>query len=219
LIDLLNESLDNIASIFSLIVGILYAVYWFKVEADRAFSFLTLYLGLTVIINLTMTFYATHKWNNLFISHFYFISQFVLLSQFYYCLFKKKQKQLVRFLQILVLLIIIINFIIDPAIFFKFSLLEVFVTAITLLVFTIIHLYNSLIEKGTYQYVNAGILIYLSMSTLIFFLGNYLALSKDLPEGLSNNIWNINILLVLIYQTFIFLEWKINISKWKTKNP
>jgi len=220
LIEILKENLDNIVVFFSIAVGVIYAIYWFKVKGEKAYTYLTAYLVLTTIINLIMTYYAINKWNNLFLSHFYFMIQFIFLSQFYYELFKKEQLRFVRYVQLLVLIILTCNFIIEPLIFFRFSLLEVFLTSFSLFLFSVVHLYNSLVKKGKYLFFNAGILIYSSISTLIFFLGNYLSLgSTDMSRDIKLNIWNINVLITLVYQVLIFLEWKTNISKWKLKNP
>ena len=64
------------------------------------------------------------------------------------------------------------------------------------------------------MYINAGILIYLTTSTLIFILGDYLS-------GISNaavkNIWFINAVLYVTYLVLIFIEWWKNFRVIKNK--
>lgn len=64
------------------------------------------------------------------------------------------------------------------------------------------------------MYINAGILIYLTTSTLIYILGNYLASYKS---DLITHIWFLNKVLYVIYMSLILIEWKTNILPLKNK--
>jgi len=154
--------------------------------------------------------------NNLFLSHFYFIPQFILLSFFYRNLFKRKQQRLVLGILTLVLAILIVIFLRNPSIFYTFSIVEVFITSLPLVIYSIIHLYNGLSEKSRFLYINSGILIYLSASTLIFILGDYISRIKT--ENIDvRYIWNINQYLYIGFLIAIFLEWYYNLRHLKTK--
>jgi hypothetical protein len=57
------------------------------------------------------------------------------------------------------------------------------------------------------MYINAGILIYITTSTLIYILGNFLA-TQDNNIAVTN-IWFLNKVLYIVYMLLIMLEWKM----------
>jgi hypothetical protein len=67
------------------------------------------------------------------------------------------------------------------------------------------HFYNILNEKKRYYYLNTGILLYLFGSTVLFMSGN---LISRLDLALSKIVWILNLLLYIVYQIFILLEWR-----------
>ena len=184
-----------------------------KFRKNKSYCFITAYLLVTGIIQLLSHYLAkTYKDNgigNLFLSHYYFISQFVILSLFYRNLFTKLQKKLVGLSISLVLIILAIRFFLNPSLYFNFDLFEIFICAIPLIAFAVIHLYNSLTESKGFLYVNASILIYISTSTLIFFLGKYLSQSNSLMN-FGFDIWFLNSIFYLIFLVLIFIEWYKN---------
>lgn len=182
-----------------------------------AYNLLIIYIVLNLINSVTIEYLYHEKIENLYLSNFYLIFQFILFTYFYLHLFKnKKQKIYVKTLFVVVLSILTIQYLINPLDFFYFNLLEVFLTSLPLITYSIIHLYNSLVTEGKFLYINAAILIYLSSSTLIFFLGNYLrAISKDD----ANIIWLILKILYSIFLILYTLEWKNSFSSYKIKNP
>lgn len=146
-----------------------------------------------------------YKVNNLYLSHYYFIIQFILLSYFYRQLFAEiKKKRIVDVLFILVGIILSIQYIKNPSIYYKFNLLEIVLTSLSLVSFSVIHFYNSLTEKMEFIYVNSGIFIYLIGSTLIFCSGNFIG---DSSISFKNILWILNSILYLVCQVFIFIEW------------
>jgi len=157
---------------------------------------------------------ASYKEHNLFLSHYYFILQFIFLSLFNRTLFKNSQKKLVIVLLITVITVLAIQYLIWPEIYFKFNTTEVFITSVPIVVYSMIHLYNSLHNPPKYMYINAGVLIYITKSTLIFILGDYLSSSAS---GAVNNIWFINKILYVIYLLLILTEWWKNFRVIKIK--
>ena len=182
----------------------LYLLSYKKHSKELTYKLFSLYLICSVIINIGVITLAAFREHNLFLSHYYFILQFIILSFFYRLLFETAQKRLVVFLLVLVLGILIILFTISPEIYFKFNTTEVFITCSPIIVYSVIHLYNSLSKPSKYMYINTGVLIYLTTSTLIFILGDYLSGSNT---GAVNNIWFINKVLYVIYLLLIFTEW------------
>jgi hypothetical protein len=87
--------------------------------------------------------------NNLFYLIFYFVGQFVLLSLFlkvYLKLVHKNNSKLVSNNGISVLAV---QYIIDPNVFFKFNLFEIFITSL-IIILAAIHLYNLLSEEKSF---------------------------------------------------------------------
>lgn len=116
---------------------------------------------------------------------------------------------------VLVIITLIIQYSIKPSLFFNFNILEIFLTSFPLVVYSIVHLYNSLSRKGQFMYVNAGILIYLTTSTLIFILGDYLASERS---DLIRKIWYLNKVLYIGYLVLILMEWKNYSQPVKSKS-
>jgi ABC-type transport system involved in cytochrome c biogenesis permease subunit len=83
-------------------------------------------------------------------------------------------------------------------------------------VYSMIHLYNSLNESPKYMYINAGVLIYITTSTLIFILGDYLS-GNSISSSSVDTIWFINKVLYVIYLALIFIEWWRNFRVIKNK--
>lgn len=148
--------------------------------------------------------------NNLFLSHFYFILQFVLISFFYLHLrMNDFQKKTIKIGFVSCLVVLGIQYALDPGAFFKFNLFEIFITSFLLIIYTTFYLYNLLNEKKEFYYINLGILIYLFGSTVIFLAGNLTTIYK---LKLVFNIWILNAILYVIYQLMILFEWKKNYS-------
>lgn len=212
----INEFLEEIFLFLNVIL-------YFKTPSyRRSLIFFRSYLLIILIIQVTMAVIRylinidimSKEPGNLYLSHFYFISQFIFLSLFYYNLFKKKQLIIIKVLFPIVLIPLVIQYSFKPKIFYEFNILEVFITSFPIIVYSIIHLYNSLTEKTRFFYINAGILIYLSVSTLIFILGDFIS---GLDIELVENIWLINKYAYIGYLIFIFLEWKFNLQSYKIK--
>ncbi|AXO80486.1 hypothetical protein DZC78_08855 [Olleya aquimaris] len=193
------------------------AILFFKSYTSKksmAFKYFSIYLGtslIIVVITSTLSFFSK---DNLYLSHFYFIGQFILLSLFYKELFNSTQKKIVNTILILVLLTLSIQYANKPNLFFKFFVFEIFITSFPIVIYSIIHLYNSISKKGAFIYINAGILIYLTTSTLIFILGDYLS---EYNNTTIKKIWLVNKVLYLLYLILIFVEWKTTLSMDKNK--
>ena len=143
--------------------------------------------------------------NNLFLSHFYFTLQFIILSLFYYQLLKENyQKKIIIFNLIVCLTILSIQYALDWSLFYRFSLLEIFITSLPIIIYATFHLYNLLNEKRKFYYINIGLLIYLFGSTIVFLTANLLiSLDNKMP---FRYIFDLNVYLYVVYQLFILYE-------------
>lgn len=201
---LFDKFFEYLGLILILVNCILY-ISSLKKDSPKSYKIFTLYLLVSCILFLIMFVLAVFENPNLFISHYYFISQFVLLSLFYKQLFKTKQKLLVNYIGVFVFITLIIQYIIQPERYFSFNLFEIFLCCTPLVLYSIIHFYNSLARPGSYMYINTAVLIYISSSTLIFILGDFLS---GIDSPLIKLIWTMNKVLYVIYLSLILMEWK-----------
>ena len=194
----------NIACIFLLINFILF-ISKFKIE-NKPYKIYTIYLGVIVLIEILIRIFVSFGYQNLILSHFYFTGQFILLSLFYLELLKENyQKVLVKFNLVIVPIILAIYFLINPIQLHQFCLIEILLTSITLIGYSTFHFYNMLTNKKEFYLINCGILIYLFGSTVTFLPRN---LYTMYGVSFTMVLQSLNITLYLIYQIFIFLEWK-----------
>lgn len=193
---------------------VLYIKNFVKAESDTLKYFIY-YLVVTFCVQLYSMILAHFGENNLYLSHFYFVPQFLLLSCYYKKLFSNFQKKIVNGTLVIVLIILAFQYVMTPSLFAQFNVLEIFITSFPIVVYSIMHLYNSLTKKGDYLFINAAVLLYLSTSTLVFILGDYFAtLGKS---KLVVNIWDFNRVVYIVFLLLILAEWKTSIKPIKNK--
>ncbi|EDP95986.1 hypothetical protein U8527_13845 [Kordia algicida OT-1] len=200
---------SNIGKIVLGINTILFLIVFFRNE--KAYKIFTGYLFLMSIVQ----FFTYYLWKegvyNLHLAHYYLTTQFIILSLFYYTLFKNKtQKWLVISVLIIIVIILIIQSYILPELLYRFNLLEIVLTSLPIVFFSVIQFYNSLSEKRKFMYVNSGIFIYILTSTLIFCSGNIV---NDITTEFRTLLWFMNVILYLVYQLLISAEWFLNFRK------
>lgn len=145
--------------------------------------------------------------SNLFLSHFYFGLQFILLSFFYYQLMKESiQRKIIVAVFIFCCIVLTLQYVIFPDLFYSFNLFEIFITSLPLIVYATFHLYNLLNEKKHFYYINFGLLIYLFGSTVVFLTTNLLLSLKTYDS--FEFIYNLNVYLYALYQLFILFDLK-----------
>lgn len=172
---------------------------------NRALRIFTLYMLVIAVVQLTTRYYSRNGLNNLFLSHFYFILQFIFLSFFYKTILPvASQKRGVVAGLILCLSILGIQYYYNPLLFFKFNLLEIFITSFLTLIYALFHFYNILNESKQYYYLNTGIFIYIFGSTVLFMSGDILS---TFDKSYGKIIYTLNGLLYVVYQVYIFIEW------------
>ncbi len=213
---LINTFFEYTGIILIFINAILYVISYRTNERAVAYKFFTWYLIISFLTSLSVFILNKFVINNLYLSHVYFITQFILLTYFFRALFNPKQKKYPLFVLAIVLTTLAVKYAYNPSLFFKFNLTEIFITSFPLVVYSIIHLYNSLNKSSSYMYINAGILIYISTSTLIFILGDYLSIFSNNPA--VKNIWFINKVLYVIYMILILIQWKTKFQQVKSKS-
>ena len=198
---------DKLRLIAHIILGINFLLFLSKYKiGSKAYKIYSIYLGLIVLIEITIKLVVDFGFENLIFSHLYFTGQFILLSLFYLELLTEKyQKKIIKFNLILIPLILMVNFFINPSEIHKFSLLEILLTSISIISYCTFHFYNMLSNKKEFYLINCGIIIYLFGSTVTFLPRNL-----HVIYGYSFNmaLQILNIVLYIVYLVFIFLEWR-----------
>jgi hypothetical protein len=178
------------------------------VGKDNLYRTLTLYLITLSVVEIFCNVIGILKPNsNLFISHFYFNFQFLFLSFFFYKLFKNKLLKKAIIITIFVFWIILFRqYYFNTALFWQFNLFEILAISFILISYSLIHLYNTLGEEKKYFYFAIGLVMYLLCSSIIFMSGNLELVFYNDPYI---DIWIFNSLFYIVYQCFIFKEWKM----------
>lgn len=212
--NIINSFFEYAVIPINIINTIVYLFSLKNIKKNNTYTLFCIYLLCALIINISVITLASFKEHNLFLSHYYFILQFILLSLFYRTLFEKHQKLLVDILLIMNTIILTIQYVLTPELYFKFNTTEVFITCAPIVIYSVIHLYNSLSKSSKFMYINIGILVYLTISTLIFILGDYLS---EVSYEAGKNIWFFNKVMYVFYLILIFTEWWKNFRVIKNK--
>lgn len=171
----------------------------------KPFKIFALYSIAMFFVQLFSLILVKNHMQNLFLSHFYFILQLLFLSLFYYHLLKDKfQKKVIIVNSACCLTILSVQYALDWQLFYRFNLLEIFITSLPLIIYAAFHLYNLLNQKKEFYYITIGLLIYLFGSTIVFLSSNLLiSLNSSLPFKI---IYSLNVYLYIGYQLFILYD-------------
>ncbi|AXT53895.1 hypothetical protein D1818_24900 [Aquimarina sp. BL5] len=191
---------------FILFINTVLCIKSFSLKRRRAFNIMSVYLTVTFTIIIITSYYQSKGMNNLFLSHFYFVCQFMFLSFFFKnLLINKTQRKIINIILVGVVITILFQYLYKPNLFYKFNLFEIVLTSVPLIMYSIVHFYNMLGKEKEYLYINSGVFLYLTGSTLLFVAGNYIVSSNSV---LNKSIWIINSVLFIVYQILIFIEWR-----------
>ena len=207
-----NDMLRIFANIGNLILicNLILFIRDFRFQ-NKGFKIFTFYLGIIFSIQLGSKILVNLHYQNLYLSHFYFIGQFIMLSFFYKNLFKEAlQKRMVNIGFVFCLLVLGIQYGLAPSLLFKFNLFEIFITSFLLIIYAAFHFYNMLNSKKEFYYINMGVLLYLFGSIVLFLAGNLMA---TLSPKINKIPWILNAILFIVYQIFIFVEWRKSCHK------
>lgn len=198
----------DLTVLLSIILAILYGKSFTK--KGKAFLFFSLYL-LAVSIIQCLSYYVVRIKSepNLFLFHYYFISQFLFLSLFYYYLIRRKW---IIITIVFVLGILGYQYIDNPSLYYQYNAIGLAITQIVLVLYTIIHLYNSLSQNSDFVIVSSGLLMYLLSSIIIFASGN-LVFDLNISEEVSRLLNDLNAVLYLVFQVLVLVEW------WRNYRP
>lgn len=208
------EILAYSGNVILLVNSILYLKIYFR--ENKAFKIFSFYQLIMLIIQISVIILRCQKTPNLYLSHFYFILQFLILSFFYLEILNNDfQKKIIKAAMPFCLIILGVQYYFNTDLFYKFNLFEIFITSFLVIIFSMFHFYNILNEKRVYYYINTGIFIYLFGSTFLFITGN---LINTLTSDFRNIIWILNGILYIVYQIYIFIEFKKSFLNKKIDN-
>jgi len=174
---------------------------------EKPFKIFAIYCWSMFAVQLASLLVVKIYHSNLFISHFYFGLQFIILSFFFYSLMKERiQKRIISGLLAFCILVLGIQYTINPDLFCMFNLFEIFITSLPLIIYATFHLYNILNEKKQFYYITIGLLIYLFGSTVVFLTTNLLLSLKTYDS--FEFVYSLNVYLYAIYQLFILFDLK-----------
>ncbi|WP_300979378.1 hypothetical protein [Flavobacterium sp.] len=198
---------------FMVLNVVLYTVSFFQVK--KANGFFMTYLYFAFIMNAIMyVYYILHR-SNLVFMNLFFIGDMVLLGLFYSSILKTKwQKMGVKLSIVTALLFLIIQIVLNVKQLFTFNLFVIALTCTSLVIFAVMHLYNMLTDKKDYYYFTIGLILYLSSSTILYLVGG---LTVKLPDNVKLISWNLNAVLMIVYQLFILYEWNVGFFVRKSK--
>lgn len=188
---------------------ILYSISFFRKEKVNGFFLIYLLFAFSMQISMEVLYHL--HFNNLFLVNIFIIGQMVLLGLFYNSLIKiRSQKIFAKSILIAGILILGIQFLIEPKEFLKFNLFAITLTSLFCVVFGLLHFYNMLTEKKSYYYVTIAIIFFLLASTVLYLVGN---LTLTLSLEVRYFSWKLNAFFFLVYQLVVLYEWKVSFFK------
>jgi hypothetical protein len=167
-----------------------------------AFKFFTIYLILSLIIQVIYFVLFKLSINNLYLTHYFFIGQFIIISLFFkQLLINDFQKKIVKSGIFLILISIILYYFFYPLSYYKFNVFEIIITTIPLIVYSFCFFIQRIEgKKNNFIYIISGFFLYTLCSILLFVTGN-------IKAEIKNIIWYSNAVLYIVYQLLIFVEW------------
>ena len=172
-----------------------------------AFKIIAFYLFYCIILQLITEYLGSKKTPNLYLSHYYFVGQFLFLSFFYKSILESQiKKKVINLFLIIIPFLIALLYVINPQDYFKFNLIEVIITSLPIVFYSILYFSENLNSSKKFIYLNSGVFIYLISSTFLFSVGNFINDSNS-TDSFKRYVWALNVSIYLIYQILIFMEW------------
>ncbi|MFD1062396.1 hypothetical protein ACFQ1Q_03995 [Winogradskyella litorisediminis] len=214
------DILSDISAFVPLILVVLYLVTFRKNKDYIGYQQFCIYLIFISFISAFTAVLYYLKENNLIYSHVYFIGEFLLLSLFFKSILLQEQRKKANFLIISVSFALLILIIISFLGYFNltaFHPLEILLCAIPILLLSAINLYNSYTNKLRFLYITIGVIVYKTISVLVFILQNF----SNPIEGFKSFgrlLLALNSVFLLVYYGLIFFEWFKNFRHKKANS-
>lgn len=143
---------------------------------------------------------------NFLVSHFYFALHLVFVGYFFYHLFEEKLlKKIIPIAVASILLGFMLFYILNPANFFQFNLLETTVVCCFLASLGLINIYQTLGTSRKYFYFSVGVVLYFLCTAVIYLTGNIAIVFNQDPYL---DQWIFKDLFFIVFQIFLFKEYQ-----------
>ncbi len=208
-----NLLLSFSISLFGLTLLILNTILFVsKIKGkDKLYKVFTLYLVFLTMEELACNIIGFSQIiPNTFLAHFHFNIHLLFLSVLYYNLFTSVTlKKLVLILYVIILLGLGIQYFNNPTIFWQFNVPEIVIISIAIISYALIHIYNCISEQKNYFHFSIGISLFLICASIIYMSGQYELVFWQNP---LIDIWIFSSIFFIVFQFFIFKEWKKQIK-------
>lgn len=173
---------------------------------ERSFRILAVYMGFICLFVVLLKFSYQRNIHSFFVSHIFFLGQFFFLSTFYYSIMKDNfQKKIIFYSQIILPIIIFIQFFFNPYLLDRFNLFEIYSISFLIIVYILFHFYDMLNDEKYFFYNSVALLLY-QLGTVIFYSTGNLFLEHN-PKI---NLFTFDMINVLgiITQGIVFYGWR-----------
>lgn len=203
--------LTNYIGIFILLINTVLFIRSSTEFKTRSFRFFTVYMCCMLVVDSAVCILNLLGEDNLYLSHVYFLLQFILLSLFYSeVLLNVQLKRGIRIIALIIPLVVLLQYFLDYQKLFLFNIPEVLLCSLSLVLYSVFFLYQSLEERNKqWLFFSSGLLVYLLSSSIVFAGGNFI-LEKFLGRGYMAKLWIVNNLIYILYQVLITIEWYKN---------
>jgi len=206
------DSLGSINIWFSVVLAILYSTRLHtNGNVYKYFTYLLITYAVIQSGMLLMIYFYKGK-ENLFFFLPYFFFQFITLSFFYRYLLDKRKIVLVI---IPVVLFLVFQYVLVPELLNRYNPLGVTITQSLIIIYSLLYMYRSLTNPGSFSLINVGIFLYMIPSTLIFASGNFVK-GDELQLKLHILLGDIRDVCYFLLQLLILIEWWRNFYRVKT---
>lgn len=179
-----------------------------KKNKDKNYQILSWFLVSLAVIEIFCNVMGFLKpGSNIFLSHFSLFLNFALLSYFFYRLIQSPVRKFIPFYFMLVVAIIAYQNIQNPETFFRFNLFEIISISVALIFYALLFIYENLDKNRGFIYFSIGLIVYFLCSSTIFLSGNLNLIFVEKPILLD--VWIFNSLAFIVYQIYVFKDWKI----------
>lgn len=205
-----------IVPIYLLIVAVvLFFTYSYFRKRSVSTLYFVSYIWAMLLTNLLSSISNRLGFSNLYLSHFYFWIQFVIISLlFRSILVGRISKKIITYVLGVVPVILLIQYVRIPGIFFKMNPLEVLLCSLPLCTYAIFYLFQLLEERSKkWLFFSTGLFIYLMCSSIVFVGANFFNEKFAKMPFWGKNFWIINNFVYMLYLVLLIVEWVVSFRK------
>ncbi len=171
-----------------------------------AFKIICLYMGFICLFVVLLKFSYQKNIHSFFVSHIFFFGQFFFLSTFYSKIMRDKlQKKVIFYTQIILPILLIIQYLLHPELLNKFNLFEIYTISFLIIVYVLFHFYDMLNVEKYFFYNSVAILLYQLGTVILYSTGNLFLAHNPKINLFTFDLINI---LGIVTQAIAFIGWR-----------